>query len=433
MKNLRSIFVFDDIPPEDNAMLQALYSRDPRSVTVHLDRVKSVGAGKFMANYYVGYGHKSIGDCGTTTLFIEQVSLLAAKAIQNTPLYNGQEASTRYLDYAQQKVLDPIKSEKTANLQKTTMEFYSKIITDLIPFLKERFPIQADQKEVTYMRAIEAKAFDIARGFLPAGCTTLLSWHTNLRQAQDHLKELEYHPLAEINEIAGEVRDRLKEKYPNSFNFKTYQTQEDYLALGGETYYYHNKNCADFKFSHNLNFDLIAKHSNLICNRPIKTELPRYLRKIGTFNFEFKLDFGSFRDIHRQRSMICQMPLLTTDLGFNSWYLNQLPEKLRLEAESFLAKLKDELTSLKQDPAILQYYIPIGYDVACDCICDLASAIYISELRAETTVHATLRRIAQLMGETILETIPGIAMHHNLTDSDWDIKRGNQTISEKTL
>src|SRR3990172_488793 len=92
------IRIVDDLNPEDVAMLQALYSRSAESVDVHLEKVKQSGSGKFMASYYVGYGHKSIADTGSTTLFIEDVSLLAAKAVQDWPLYNGQETSTRYID-----------------------------------------------------------------------------------------------------------------------------------------------------------------------------------------------------------------------------------------------------------------------------------------------------------------------------------------------
>lgn len=94
----RLIHITDAYPPEANAMMQALYSRSPQSVFAHIKKVEEVGSDKFMAAYYVGYGHKSIGDCGSTTIFAEQVSMLAAKAIQDHPLYSGQEASTRYLD-----------------------------------------------------------------------------------------------------------------------------------------------------------------------------------------------------------------------------------------------------------------------------------------------------------------------------------------------
>ena len=89
------IFVIDghDVPsPEDTAMLHALYSRSPKSVQEHLKQVREKGSSAFHKKFYVGFGHKSIGDCGTTSIFIENVSMLAAKAIQDNPLYNGQEA-----------------------------------------------------------------------------------------------------------------------------------------------------------------------------------------------------------------------------------------------------------------------------------------------------------------------------------------------------
>ncbi len=80
------IIVLDgnDVPnAEDVAMLQALYSRSASSVREHLKKVKDVGSGKFLAQFYLGYGHASIGDCGEIYIFFEDVSLLAAKAIQN--------------------------------------------------------------------------------------------------------------------------------------------------------------------------------------------------------------------------------------------------------------------------------------------------------------------------------------------------------------
>ena len=54
------IYVIDDQTPEDMAMLQALYSRSPAGVMSHLEKLKSAGSGKFMSQYYVGYGHASI-------------------------------------------------------------------------------------------------------------------------------------------------------------------------------------------------------------------------------------------------------------------------------------------------------------------------------------------------------------------------------------
>src|SRR4051812_42145867 len=69
------------IGPEAEAMLQALHSRSIGGLESHLEIVSAKGPDNFMKNFYVGYGHKSIGDCGTASLFIEGVSMLAAKAI----------------------------------------------------------------------------------------------------------------------------------------------------------------------------------------------------------------------------------------------------------------------------------------------------------------------------------------------------------------
>ena len=77
------IFVIDDQNPEDIAMMQALYSRSAASVTDHLAKVKAVGSGKFMESFYVGYGHESIGDCGSTTIFIEGVKSLVREELIN--------------------------------------------------------------------------------------------------------------------------------------------------------------------------------------------------------------------------------------------------------------------------------------------------------------------------------------------------------------
>ena len=85
------IIVLDTGPvinAEAEAMIQALHSRSTGGLRKHLETLEKRGASNFMQNFYVGYGHKSIGDCGTTTVFIEGVSMLSAKAIQDSPIYS---------------------------------------------------------------------------------------------------------------------------------------------------------------------------------------------------------------------------------------------------------------------------------------------------------------------------------------------------------
>jgi thymidylate synthase ThyX len=101
-----------EIDAQAEAMLQALHSRSTGGIKHHLKVLKERGAENFMEQFYVGYGHKSIGDCGSTTVFVEGISMLAAKAIQDWRLYSGQEASTRYVDFSKQNFLNPDKTKK---------------------------------------------------------------------------------------------------------------------------------------------------------------------------------------------------------------------------------------------------------------------------------------------------------------------------------
>lgn len=430
---MSKIFIYDEFSPQDVAMLQALYSRSPKSVEEHVEKVKKTGSGKFMESFYVGYGHKSIADCGSTTLFIEQLSILADKALQDWPLYSGQETSTRYVDMSKQLIIDPLGTSESKAIMDKWMDFYLGSQEAVAEHLRKKYPRKSDEDEAVYMRAIKARTFDSLRCFLPAGITTQLSWHTNLRQAWDKLALLRYYPLPEVQKIADEMIAKLKEKYSNSFSHKLYEDQEAYWKKIGEDYTYYNSENVNNNFSYktNINLSEFEKNKDLINLRPIKTNLPHFLTELGNITFEFLLDFGSFRDIQRHRNGVCRMPLLTTILGFNDWYLEQYPEDVKQKALLLIEEQKKSIEKLNASPEIKQYYIALGFNVACKLSYGLPAAIYVIELRAGKTVHPSLRKIAHKMHYAMLEMFPGIKLHSDLEPDDWDIRRGLQDIKEK--
>lgn len=419
-------------------MLQALYSRSPQSVRVHLEKVREVGSGKFMDKFYTGYGHKSIGDCGTVTIFAENVSMLAAKAIQDTPLYNGQEASTRYLDFSARPMINPISTPEGDAIQHLWVSLYTKVLERLIPYFKERFPKEESQKQSVWEAAIKAKAFDVARGFLPAGCTTYVAWHTNLRQAHDHLSLMRHHPCAEVRALAEAIHDALLKRYPSSFGHKRYDASEAYLARSAARFAFTDGNTSlidaheGFYYdAHNLSFVGLEAHRDLLETRPPKTELHQRLRQYGDVEFQFMLDFGSYRDLQRHRSCVQEMPLLSTKHGFHPWYLSQLPPGMAPTIEILINDYAARIADLQISDAERQYYVPMGYQNPTKITCTIPSAVYIAELRSGTTVHPTVRAVAQKMGEALKSLLPYLALHHDMSESDWDIKRGTQDITPK--
>src|SRR5665213_1240315 len=104
--------------------------------------------------------------------------------------------------------------------------------------LAELHPWDKIEEEKVWQKAINARAFDIMRSFLPAGASTNLAWHTTLRQAADHLLRLRNHPLSEVRVVAGAIEGALDEMYPSSFKQKRYEKTEAYVETWMQTYYF---------------------------------------------------------------------------------------------------------------------------------------------------------------------------------------------------
>ncbi len=426
-------YIIDGFPPEAVAMMQALYSRSAESVEKHVEKVRTSGSDKFMSSYYVGYGHASIGDCGTTTIFVEGVSMLVAKAIQQHPLYSGQETSTRYIDMAKQEMIDPVGTKESKAILDKWLKFYIESQEKVAVHLRAKYLKKADEDEKVYEKAIKARVFDILRGFLPAGMTTQLSWHTNLRQAHDHLALLRYWPLEEVRGVAKSIHDGLRTKYASSFGHKEYPEQEAYREVLGKqaTYYLPKKFDGKFKMTTKVTPADLKPYEKLMKGRPQKTNLPLFLAEFGMLTFDFLLDFGSFRDIHRHRNGVCRMPLLTTKFGFHDWYLEQLPADLEMQAKALIKEQKAAIGKLKTTPEDRQYYVAMGFNVACKVSYGLPATIYTAELRSGRLVHPTLRQVAHQMIKAIAKKFPILKLHADLSLDDWDIRRGTQDIKEK--
>ena len=418
------------IGPESSAMLQALHSRSTGGLKSHLKILSEKGPDNFMKNFYVGYGHKSIGDCGSTSIFIEGISMLAAKAIQDWPLYSGQESSTRYVDYKTQPFKNPAGTKNGNDILEAYRKFYAETMESAKEYLKKQFPMKEGEKETIYEKAIAARAFDILRGFLPAGSTTNIAWHTNLRQAADKIMLLRHHPLLEVRNTGEAIENTLRMAFPNSFGHEIFENTENYNESWMKNdYYYHNKKCPDFKMTKNsINTNLLPK--KILKNRPMKTELPKYLAEAGTLQFEFLLDFGSFRDLQRHRAVTQRMPLLTNETGFENWYISELPDKYKEKAEKFLKEQEKKIEKLKISKEEKQYYIAMGYKISNRLTGGLPALIYLTELRATRFVHPTLRKKAKMMAEVLIKLFGkfGLVMHLDKEIDRFDIKRGEHDI-----
>lgn len=443
-------FIHDEFEPEVIAMLQAFYSRSSESIESRLARLGNSNdkIKEALKKYYIGYGHESIGECGGATIFIEGVSLLAAKAIQNFSLYQGQECSTRYIDFGQQAMIDPLKADaRLTRIQQDWLDFYVELLPQVLSLVRELHP---DDGSSAWENATKAYTFDICRAFLPIGITTNLSWKTDLRKARSRLFDLKAHPCVELRNFAQGCLRQLYQKYPSSFteDDDLFDEVDDYKDVYCDLYHYDTRQLTiddvpsfGSDWHGHVYLKYLTEVLSFLHTRPRKVEVPQSLGWVGSFNFQFKIDYGSFRDLQRHRSAYIPQPRVGNGRSeFNSWYLetlNQLSPDLYQKATAFITKQFDALNTIKEsgrhDVHELQYYYPLGTNVPVSMYASLPSAIYIAQLRCSPTVHPTMRDIALQINAAILELDPNIKTYANLEESKFSLRRGDQTIKEKSV
>jgi thymidylate synthase ThyX len=465
--------IIENFSPETVAMLQSFYSRSSKPIR---ERLESFGQDdelkvkKALAQYYIGYGHASIGDTGSTTIFIEGVSHFVAKAIQDFHGYKGQESSTRYISYENQPYINPYKGlEYEAAVDEVIQAWfylYHTYLPHVVNGLKQRYPIQEGEKESVWEKAIQARAFDIMRGYLPAASTTQLSWHTDLRQARDNIKKLINHPLKEVRAVIAAIHKDLIDKYSSSFHesdteqsewlkdnadLTFYQSAMHYVREGGAQLY------KDIQVQDNLNpFLYDPDESNIptyahkieqvLRERPKKQQLPRYFESLGSVQFRFYIDFGSWRDLQRHRNAIIPMPNMANTvqvLNLHVWYIQQVQDNVNSEVWDQFAvdlstimemtkalgrRLKTEYPDMKDE---VQYLVPLGTQVQATLACSLPQLVYMLELRTGQTVHPTLRAPMIQIAQWLHEYYPNITVYADFDDDKWSIKRGTQDIVKK--
>jgi hypothetical protein len=255
-----------------------------------------------------------------------------------------------------------------------------------------------------------------------------------LRQFADKLALLRHHPLAEVREIAETTEQALLEAFPNSFTDKRYEATEAYNKAVMQSYYYHDTTVPVCELVHNsINRAELAKMKDMLVTRPAKTELPKWVGTTGDIAFTYQLDFGSFRDIQRHRAITQRMPLLTTELGFNNWYLDELSDELRTEAKRLITTQAEAITKLKLSPEDTQYYVAMGYNTSNYFTGDLPAIVYMVELRATRFVHPTLRHQAAKMAELLGTKYKneGLVIHLDNDIDRFDVKRGEHDIQRK--
>ncbi len=493
---LRSLLLKDFILNEETAFqaIVGVHNTIQKEEQEFEDQIVAIKrAQNFYDKILDGYGDDSIGELGGAHLAIENVSMLAAKVIEDSRIGGSPlEKSTRYI-YFDQKIdgeylfyREPILMAsafrepyvKTCNF---LFDIYSSLIPPLTELIEKRFPKEHDVSKVAYTAALRAKVLDCLRGLLPASALTNMGVYGNGRFFEGLLQKLNCHNLAEMQDIGRKGFQELTKimpsfirraepnhKYQRSYMTFKEEMQNDLKLLarrhtpglhkmqhvGVRLINYDPE--SPYKVAAALLFEL--SDAGLMelqkgCRNLSEEELSRILDSASTFRenrrhkspralehasftFEILADFGVYRDLHRHRILTQERQLLTCNFGYYTppeIIGTQMEETYRNameEAKKVYDRIAEEL------PEEAQYVVPMSYNMHWYFQANLRALQWLCELRSSSAGHPSYRLIAQEMAKQISKVFPCFERFFKFVDYEgYEMGRLGQEIriAEKKL
>lgn len=438
----RRIYPLENLPPEVKAVTFAKCSRSPLPFDEIARELTEEKSSQFHEKWVLGFGHSSIAEHAVLSLAIENVSILATKAIEDTRLASFTEKSTRYQVFEKDKYYRPKKI-----LNSIFASLYEKTCLGLINFYLEVFEKIKEEikKESSNLSEIElkAKTCDIVRVILPTATLTNLGMTINTRSLAHLIKKLLSHPLEEFQEIGQELKEASLKITPTLIKYAEsnpylIETSKN-LALSAEALAKvektkrNNKSvelvCYDKDAEERVLTALLYRFSKL-SYQEIKTKIKKIskkekikifteaMKKRGEhdqplrelehtyYTFDILLDYGAFRDLQRHR--ICTQT--NQELGIDYGYV--IPEEIEKYGfkKDFENKMKEVIKSFKKISKKFskeaQYLLPLAFRKRFLITLNLRELYHLIPLRSSLKAHHSYRQIALKMYEEIKKVHP---------------------------
>ncbi|MBA3815785.1 MAG: FAD-dependent thymidylate synthase [Parachlamydiaceae bacterium] len=422
-----------------------------------------------------GYGDDSIGELGGAHIAIENVSMLAAKLLEDSriggsPLekstryvYFDQKVNGEYLFYREPVLMTSAYRDIYINTCNMLFETYSRLIPPLTAMIDDKLPKDPGISKAAYTAALRAKVLDCLRGLLPASTLTNMGIYGNGRFFEQLINKLNVSNLAESQDIGKRMHEELskvlpsfvRRAHPSHHTHKSFS--QFFEAMETEIHAVTERNAhfaekteepgvrmtsfdpeavvkvaAALLFTHgNRGLPELLEH----CKRLPEEELARILdagcesrenrrhkspRALEHANFTFEIiaDFGVYRDLHRHRMLTQERQLLGCDYGF---YVPKEIVDTDLEAEylSALHKAKEVFNLIATElPEEAQYLVPMAYNVRWYFHINLRALQWLCELRASAAGHPNYRLVAQMMAKQVCQAFPPFERYFKFVDFD---------------
>lgn len=435
----------------------------------------------FYDRVLIGYGDDSVAELGGAHIACEEISNIAAKAIEDSRLgLSPLEKSTRYVAF-NQKVdgkyryyREPsIMASKHAQLYEETLDClfdtYTDLIEPLTAWIKAQTPQDDNTSDRAYHNATKAKALDLLRGLLPMATLTNVGLFGNGRAFEYLLVKLASSTHAELRAIGGEMQAELDKIIPSFVKRAKSDRGAEYAQYLADNSHRIKTRAQNLKFNHlqdstpdsharlvdwdkdaeaktvtailyphtDSSWDEVADYVNTlndaekseIINNYVGERKSRFHRPGRAFEevyytFDILADLGAYRDLHRHRVCTQERQSYTVDCGYV--VPNELVEAgLAATYTQALETAATAFYTIAQDlPIAAQYLVPFAYRVRWRIKLNLREAYHFIELRSGRQGHPGYREVAQEMYRQIQAIHPNLAAGMYFVDlNDYHLER----------
>ena len=208
----RRIYAVVGVPPEIQAYALAKYSRSGQGMLESIQELSQQKAEQFLNTYYFEYGHRSIADLAHLVFGLEQISIVAAIAVVDEPVWDGQERSTRYQPFRKTGWHLPAEVAGTSvealftHTAEALFAAYADLSARLTDQLAEVVPRPESMPDGAYRRTLRARAFDVARALLPLATHTSVGQVVSARVLERQIARLLGSPYLEVRAVGRELK-----------------------------------------------------------------------------------------------------------------------------------------------------------------------------------------------------------------------------------
>jgi thymidylate synthase ThyX len=475
-KSLRHVLHDEFLAAPEAGIVPATTAEDTDTDNVE---VRTQRAEAFYERVLVGYGDDSVAELGGAHIACEQVSNIAAKALEDSRIGLAPlEKSTRYVAFDRKVggryaycrepaiMASPHATRYEAVLD-NLFDTYAALIDPMLAWVQARTPRDEHTSERAYASATRARALDLLRGLLPMATLTNVGLFGNGRAFEYLLTRLASSPHPEVRDIGQAMQHELDQLIPAfvkraksergahyarymadnrarvaeaarvllptdtsadapTVQLVDYEADAEVKTVAAILYPHTDQTLAQVRAHADM---LTAEERARIIAAYVGERASRFQRPGRAFEevfytFDLLADLGAYRDLQRHRMLTQERQRYTVRHGYMT------PPDLEAAglAEPYRRALEHAAETVEQIgtdlPDAAQYAVPFAFRVRWRVKLNLREVYHLVELRSGRQGHPAYRAIAQEMYRQIAAVHPILAEGMRFVDmEDYPLER----------